>query len=155
MPRLLEECLVLHQSGDGFPQNGAFGFKQNRKRAHRHRKGTDMSTPVCPLIGDKNPIRSSGTCLLRCLRPIFGTTSQHASGRIRSLSIAGSLLSLLLHFPIMGSHAVPAISIDPFDRKPNRHTDHGDEVWEHKQDGIVLWSQHHAQVFEHESCAAK
>jgi hypothetical protein len=68
----------------------------------------------------------------------------------RRIGLACLVVSL-----VTGLQPLEAISINPFERKPNRSTEHGHEHREHEQHRIVSWSEHSEEVLDDESCAAK
>jgi hypothetical protein len=65
-----------------------------------------------------------------------------------------SLVCLLIS-SILGLQPCKAISIKSFERKPNRHAEHGNEHREHKQHRVVSRSEDSAEVLGDEPCAAK
>src|ERR1700677_4208919 len=77
--------------------------------------------------------------------PIYGDQSE----------ACGSVLGWFRCSVVMGLQPSQAISINPFERKPNSNAEHGHEHRKREQHGIVLWSEHSAEVLDDEPRAAK
>lgn len=76
-------------------------------------------------------------------------TQRHLRGSIRGA--CASVRSCLFRSLVTGLQQSQAISSNPFERQPNRHTQYGHHHRQHEQHRVVLWSEYNENVLEDEA----